>query len=107
MTAESESDIQRTVDEMTEMLRIPGMKINSKKTEILVYAKDPKNKSRSIHRYKKHKPFTSKKLQLNVEKRHIKTYVWNVSVNGSETWIINNAEKKNWKLLKNCVLEAY
>lgn len=35
---------------------------------------------------KKYKLFFSKKLQLNIKKRLIRTYVWNVAAYGSETW---------------------
>lgn len=34
--------IQRTVDKMNEMFRTLGMKINSAKTKILVFVRDPK-----------------------------------------------------------------
>ncbi|KAL4152963.1 hypothetical protein QTP88_000796 [Uroleucon formosanum] len=40
--AESEGDIQRAAEEMDEMLRTSEMKINSKETNILVCARDPK-----------------------------------------------------------------
>jgi hypothetical protein len=43
--AESEVNLQRTVEEMDEMLRTSEMKINSTKTKILVCARDPKVKA--------------------------------------------------------------
>ncbi|KAE9527065.1 hypothetical protein AGLY_013713 [Aphis glycines] len=43
--AESEGDLQRAVEEMDEMLRTSEMKINSIKTKILVYDRDPKVKA--------------------------------------------------------------
>jgi ribosome-interacting GTPase 1 len=43
--AESEGDIQHAVEEMDEMLRTLEMKINSTKTKILVFARDPKVKA--------------------------------------------------------------
>lgn len=45
MIAESEGNIQRAVDDLTEMFRISEMKINIKKTKILACAKNPKIKA--------------------------------------------------------------
>lgn len=42
--AESEENIQRAVEEMYEALKTSDMKINSAKTKILVFARDPKMK---------------------------------------------------------------
>jgi len=44
---------------------------------------------------KKHKLLTSKKLHVNIKKRLIKTYVWNVGTNGCKTCVINDTVKKN------------
>ncbi|VVC44876.1 Hypothetical protein CINCED_3A025687 [Cinara cedri] len=49
---------------------------------------------------KKQKLLTSKKLHLNIKKRLIKTYVWNVATYRCETWVINDAEKKKLKIFE-------
>lgn len=49
---------------------------------------------------KKHKLFTSKKIHLNIKKRLIKTYVCNVATYEFETWVINDAYKKNLEALE-------
>lgn len=48
---------------------------------------------------KKKKLSTSKKLHLNIKDKLGKTYVWNSATYGCETWVVNDAEKKNLEAL--------
>jgi len=46
------------------------------------------------------KNFFTSKLDLNLRKKLIKCYIWNMAFYGAETWTLRQQMRDTWKVLK-------